>query len=111
MANSVKPIGLCRDGDRVCGVAVRDLVSGKDLKIRGSAVPNAAGLWAAHVHRGTLTDQDLPQVRFSRDAYFVVSQCLSSRLGLAVPGGTNDLETLLRRMTSVLWNSAPSEIC
>ena len=102
-ANYVQATGLRRDGDRITGVRARELVSGEELEIGGSAVLNAAGPWVPHVLRGTLSNQDLPQVPFSRDACFIVSQRLSSRLGLAVSGATKDPDALFSRSARHLF--------
>jgi glycerol-3-phosphate dehydrogenase len=47
VANYVRVDGLLRDGDRVAGVAVRDMRSSAAFDIRAGAVLNAAGPWAA----------------------------------------------------------------
>ena len=47
-ANYVEATALLKDGTRVCGVRVRDVVTSEAFELRGRVVLNATGPWAAH---------------------------------------------------------------
>ena len=44
-------IGFLREGERVTGVRVRDLESGRDLEVRAEQVVNATGVWTDDTQR------------------------------------------------------------
>ena len=102
-ANYVEATGLLRDGDRVSGVAARDLVSGEPLEIRAASVLNATGPWAPDFLRRSLRDEAAPRVPFSRDACFIVGKRLSARLGVALPGATKDPDARFARSARHLF--------
>jgi glycerol-3-phosphate dehydrogenase len=52
VANYVEAIGLLREGDRVLGVAARDVLAGTELSIAALVTLNAAGPWVDHLLRG-----------------------------------------------------------
>lgn len=51
MAPSVRAIGFAREGDRVVGVQVRDLESGREFTIRAKQVVNTTGVWTDEVQQ------------------------------------------------------------
>lgn len=70
MASSSRVIGLLKDGDRVTGVQVLDLESGRRLDVRARQVINATGVWTDEIQdmagRGTI------KVRASKGIHLVV---------------------------------------
>jgi glycerol-3-phosphate dehydrogenase len=48
-ANYVEVVSLLRDGDRLCGAKVRDVLSGEEFDIEARVVVNAAGAWGDQV--------------------------------------------------------------
>ncbi len=69
--NSTRVIGFLREGDRVVGVAVKDLETGREFEIRARQVINAAGVWTDEIQRmvGGLGQF---QVRASKGVHIVV---------------------------------------
>lgn len=51
MASSVRAVGFEREGDRVVGVQVRDLESGREFTIRARQVVNTTGVWTDEVQQ------------------------------------------------------------
>jgi glycerol-3-phosphate dehydrogenase len=100
---------LWRD-ERVCGVEVRDVLSGDHLEIRGKVVLNTAGPWAEQLVTRSLGFHLQPKLTFSRDACFVVARRLIGQYALAVPGYTKDPDALLsrrhRHLFVVPWRDA-----
>jgi len=91
LATSARVTGFLRDGERVTGVRVRDLESGRDLEVRGRQVVSATGLW---------TEELLRQVGGSR--YHVR---MSKGIHFTVPGDriTSGTGLILRTEKSVLF--------
>ena len=69
--NSTRVIGFLREGDRVVGVAVKDLETGREFEIRARQVINAAGVWTDEIQQmvGGLGQF---QVRASKGVHLVV---------------------------------------
>jgi glycerol-3-phosphate dehydrogenase len=91
LATSARVTGFLRDRERVTGVRVRDLESGRDLEVRGRQVVSATGLW---------TEELLRQVGGSR--YHVR---MSKGIHFTVPGDriTSGTGLILRTEKSVLF--------
>jgi glycerol-3-phosphate dehydrogenase len=91
MSPSARAVGLLRDGDRVSGVQVLDLESGRQLDVCGRQVINATGVWTDEIQdmagRGTI------KVRASKGIHLVVPR---DRLH-------SDTGLILRTATSVLF--------
>lgn len=51
VANSTRVIGFLREADRVAGVRVRDMESGRELEIRAKQTINATGVWIAELQQ------------------------------------------------------------
>lgn len=70
MASSARVVGLLREGDRVTGVQVLDLESGRSIDVRARQVINATGVWTDEIQdmagRGTI------KVRASKGIHLVV---------------------------------------
>ncbi|HSK35255.1 MAG TPA: FAD-dependent oxidoreductase, partial [Actinomycetota bacterium] len=70
LATSARATGFLRDGQRVTGVRVRDLESGRDLEVRGRQVVTAAGVWTDEVTAQVGGAQF--RVRMSKGIHFTV---------------------------------------
>lgn len=95
--NYVAATGFIRSGDRVTGITARDDLSGRDLRVHGKVVLNAAGPWAEGLLARTDRARLSPASAFSRDAYFVLRRSFHETLALAVRGRTRDPDALLSR--------------
>lgn len=96
-ANYVEATGFVQAGDRVCGVAARDVLSGDTFEVRGRVVVNAAGPWAERLLARESRLALAPKSTFSRDAYFVVNRRPTHPYALAVQAHTRDPDALLSR--------------
>ncbi len=70
VASSTRAIGLAMDGDRVTGVEVRDLESGRVFIIRADQVINTAGVWVDEIQ--AMAGQDNDDIRASKGIHLVV---------------------------------------
>ena len=70
LATSARATGLLRDGDRVTGIRVRDLESGRDLEVRGRQVVSATGVWTDELTAQVGGGQY--RVRMSKGIHFTV---------------------------------------
>ncbi|WP_375432811.1 glycerol-3-phosphate dehydrogenase/oxidase [uncultured Friedmanniella sp.] len=82
VANSARVIGFLREADRVAGVRVRDLESGRELEIRAKQTVNATGVWIAELQE--LVGGRAPfTVRASKGVHLVVPRNrINARSGL-----------------------------
>jgi glycerol-3-phosphate dehydrogenase len=104
VANYVEAVDFVFAGDTVRGVEVVDRVSGASFAIEADLVLNAAGPWAEYLLRDRA--RFAPQWQrgpFSRDAYFIVNRCPTSKYGLAVAGLSRDEDAVLGRATRHLF--------
>ena len=69
--NSTRVIGFIREEDRVVGVRVRDLESGREFDIRASQVINAAGVWTDEIQE-MVGGRGQFRVRASKGVHLVV---------------------------------------
>ena len=69
--NSTRVIGFLRNGGQVVGVEVKDLETGKLLKLRARQVINAAGVWTDEVQK-MVGGRGQFQVRASKGVHLVV---------------------------------------
>lgn len=70
IATSVRAIGMLREGDRVKGVEVVDLESGRELTVRADVVINATGVWTDGVER--FVEDPVRNVTASKGIHIVV---------------------------------------
>jgi len=63
--NYVAADQLIKEKGQVCGVAVRDVLSGRTAEVRAKAVVNATGAWADRLRRQAGGDQDIRPLRGS----------------------------------------------
>jgi glycerol-3-phosphate dehydrogenase len=74
-ANYASAEGLLRDGGRVAGVRVRDMLCGDTFDVRATSVLNATGPWAAAFLEQTLHAQSTtPAPRLSRAMNLVIGR-------------------------------------
>jgi glycerol-3-phosphate dehydrogenase len=110
VANYLEATDFLQAGDRVYGMAARDILSGEPLEIRGKVVLNAAGPWAEQLLARGLGLRLEPPATYSRDACFVVARRLLGQYALAVQGHTKDPDTLVsrqyRHLFIVPWRDA-----
>ena len=102
-ANYLEATKLLRSGDRVCGIAVKDTLTGEQFSIQAKSVLNAAGPWAEQLlrfHNGLGLS---PGGTYSRDACFIVGRRLVGEYALAVTGRTQDPDALLSRQQRHLF--------
>ncbi|GIX49605.1 MAG: glycerol-3-phosphate dehydrogenase [Candidatus Tectimicrobiota bacterium] len=98
LGNYLEATGLLCEGRRVCGVQVRDVLSGDTFALRARVVLNATGPWAPALLQQWLGLPLQPPPTFSRDACFVVGRrLLAGDCALAVPGRTRDPDAVLSR--------------
>lgn len=109
IANHVEVEQLLRDGQRVTGAAVRDVLTGERFPIRARLIVNAAGPWAEGLLR-TDGNMGIAAGTYSRDACFVLARQASTQCALAVQGRTRDSDALLarpaRHMFLVPWRAS-----
>jgi glycerol-3-phosphate dehydrogenase len=105
--NYVEASGFLWDGNRVCGVRVRDRIGGDDIEVRARLVLNAAGPGAEYLLAGDSRFGNWQRGSFSRDACFAVRRRPKTRFALAVPGQSRDRDARLgreaRHMFIVPW--------
>ena len=91
-ANRSRVTGFIRQGERVTGVRVRDLETGRDLEIRAKQVLNATGVWTDDT-QSLVGERGQFRVRASKGIHLVVPRDrIQSQCGL-----------ILRTPTSVLF--------
>jgi glycerol-3-phosphate dehydrogenase len=82
VATSTRVIGFLREGDRVGGVEVRDLESGRTFTIRAKQTINATGVWIDELQQ-MLGGRGQFQVRASKGVHLVIPRNrINSRTGL-----------------------------
>jgi glycerol-3-phosphate dehydrogenase len=82
VATSARVVGFLREADRVAGVRVRDLESGRELEIRARQTINATGVWIAEL-QGLLGGRAPFTVRASKGVHLVVPRDrINARAGL-----------------------------
>lgn len=97
-ANHVEAVGLLKNGGRIEGVEVRDVLADDSFEIRGRVVLNAAGPYAEHFLRKALDLPLVPRGAYSRDACFAVPRAWAHpSIALAVQAQTRDPDALLSR--------------
>ena len=83
VATSTRVVGFLRERDRVVGVRVRDLESGREFEIRARQMINAAGVWMDEICRRCSGGRGQFQVRASKGIHLVVPRNrINSRTGL-----------------------------
>ena len=92
VANRARVVGFLREGERVTGVQVRDLESGRDFDVRARQVVNATGVWTDDTQQ-MVGERGQFHVRASKGIHLVVPRDrIQSSTGL-----------ILRTPTSVLF--------
>jgi len=92
VANRARVVGFLREGERVTGVQVRDLESGRDIDVRARQVVNATGVWTDDTQQ-MVGERGQFHVRASKGIHLVVPRDrIQSSTGL-----------ILRTETSVLF--------
>jgi glycerol-3-phosphate dehydrogenase len=81
LANYVEAVEPLRDGSRVCGVRVRDLMGNETLEVRARLVVNAAGPWAADLLDRWAISRGWPMLK----AINVVVRRPAGQVGLVAP--------------------------
>jgi len=71
VANNAPVVGFLREGERVTGVRVRDLATGRELEVRAEQVVNATGVWTDDVQH-LVGERGKFQVRASKGIHLVV---------------------------------------
>lgn len=85
LLNYVQVTGLTKDKDKVSGVSVIDLESGKIYQLRGAAVVNATGVFVDDILKMDVPKGD-PIVRPSQGAHVVLDQSfLNGNSALMIP--------------------------
>ncbi len=92
IAPRARVTGLLREGERVTGAVVRDLESGRDLRVRARQTLNATGVWTDET-QGLAGERGLFHVRASKGIHLVVPR---DRI-------RSDSGLILRTETSVLF--------
>ena len=84
-APAIDVADFLHDGDRVCGIRVRDLESGDAFDVRARAIVNATGVWTTEVER-LAGVRDPLVVRPSKGVHLVVPKaCIDSAYALILP--------------------------
>ena len=97
VSNYLGVTGFLRNGTRVHGVRVADILTGDMFDIRGKFVLNAAGPWADSLLEKTIGLRNLPKPVFSRDLGFVIPRAFPHEYGLACQIGSKDDDAILSR--------------
>jgi glycerol-3-phosphate dehydrogenase len=70
--NHARVVGIVRDGDSASGVEVRDALTGREFRVRGQVIVNAAGPWVEAIQR--LEDPgSRPLLHLSKGVHIAVS--------------------------------------
>ncbi|NIQ38211.1 MAG: FAD-dependent oxidoreductase [Proteobacteria bacterium] len=96
-ANYTEATGFLREGERVSGIQVRDVLTRAEFEIRSNVILNAAGGWAHWLLESGLGLHLEPKPTFSRDLAFVVTRRITDKYGFACPLKTTDADALLDR--------------
>ncbi|MCE5242578.1 MAG: glycerol-3-phosphate dehydrogenase/oxidase [Syntrophobacteraceae bacterium] len=97
IGNYCEAVGFVRKHERICGVRVRDVLTGAGFDIRGKMVLNAAGPWADRLLADGASIRLRPVPSFSRDLGFVVRRPLARSHALAIQLHTKDPDAVLSR--------------
>jgi glycerol-3-phosphate dehydrogenase len=90
-ANRARVVGFLRQGERVTGVRVRDLESGRELEVRAKQVVNATGVWTDDT-QALVGQRGQFHVRASKGIHLVVPRDrIQSSTGLIVRTETSVL--------------------
>lgn len=90
-------------GDHVCGVRVKDRMTGEGYEIRSKLVLNAAGPGAEYLLQPGTRFANWKRGTFSRDAFFIIKRPPSTPLALAVQGQSRDRDAKLSRAARHLF--------
>ncbi|HST43403.1 MAG TPA: glycerol-3-phosphate dehydrogenase/oxidase [Conexibacter sp.] len=71
VANNAPVIGFLREGERVTGVRVRDVVSGREIEVRAQQVVNSTGVWTDDIQH-LVGERGKFRVRASKGVHLVV---------------------------------------
>jgi glycerol-3-phosphate dehydrogenase len=85
VANHVRVEALLRDGARVRGARVRDLVSGNQIDVRARVVANAAGPWLARLNEELHLDRLRRDITSFSKGVHIVTRELISGAAIAFP--------------------------
>lgn len=85
------------DRARVCGLTVRDEITGDLIEVRAPVILNAAGPFAPGVLGETLSSQQAPRMPFSRDMAFVIRRPLDLPMAIAVQTQYRDPDAWVSR--------------
>jgi glycerol-3-phosphate dehydrogenase len=91
LANYARALLPTRDGGRVTGMTVKDLLTDGDLRVSARAVVNAAGSRAGEVMRAFGVDAPFPLLK----AMNLVTTKRASDIALAAPAGSRRMLTLV----------------
>ncbi|MCX6004796.1 MAG: glycerol-3-phosphate dehydrogenase/oxidase [Chloroflexi bacterium] len=82
--NHARVIGLLRDGNRICGVEVKDEITSEILQVKGKLVVNAAGHWVDLI-KNMVFDHKPPYLRRTKGVHLVIPQVSRNALVLFSP--------------------------
>lgn len=99
LANYAEVEGFVRDGARVAGVRVRDLIGGATVELRAPLVINAAGPWADRLLE-RLTEKPPPMVRSK--GIHVITRALTGGHALVINGARGHMFVLPWRGRSLI---------
>lgn len=71
VANNAPVVGFLREGERVTGVRVHDIATGRDVEVRAQQVVNATGVWTDDVQH-LVRERGKFRVRASKGIHVVV---------------------------------------
>jgi glycerol-3-phosphate dehydrogenase len=98
IANYAEVIGLRKTGDRVCGIAVRDTISGDEFDVRANVVINASGVWIDQI-RALDGNQNQQAVKPSKGIHIILPQDTLNNQIAVVLTSTRDK----RMMFAIPW--------
>lgn len=99
-ANYVQVVGLMKSAAKVCGVAVRDLISGKEFDVRARYVVNASGVWSDEVCAFDDEKREkmirpskgvhlvVPKEKLNHDTAYLIPSARDKRLLFVIPWGS-----------------------
>jgi glycerol-3-phosphate dehydrogenase len=96
-ANYAEVIGFLQRNGRICGVTVKDILSGDVFEVRSKMILNAAGSWGHRLLEYYLGMKLKPKPSFSRDLAFAIKRRFPHDYGLAFTSKSKDADSIVDR--------------
>jgi len=83
VANYTKAKELIREGDKVLGVKVRDLLTGKEYKIKAKMTINSGGPWKYEINKFSKVTKKAKDIKFAK-AFNIITRNINNKTALAL---------------------------